>query len=85
LVFELLVLAVNSWAQPHNPILENLAKTYGLDLWDQVEAVRYTFNLDIPHVKLSRTWTWEPKTNQVTSRGKTKMASRSRLPTSAPS
>jgi hypothetical protein len=72
LVFELLVLAVNSWAQPHNLILEKLAKTYGLDSWDQVEAVRYTFNLDIPQVKLSRTWTWGPKTDQVIYEGKEK-------------
>jgi len=72
LVLELLVLAINSWAQPHNRILEKLAKTYGLDSLDQVEAVRYTFNLDIPQVKLSRTWTWESKTNQVTYEGKDK-------------
>jgi len=72
LVFGVLVLAATSWAQQHNPILEKLAKTYGLDSWDQVEAVRYTFNLDIPGVKLSRSWTWEPKTNQVTYEGKDK-------------
>jgi hypothetical protein len=70
LAFGLLVLAATSWAQQHNPILEKLAKTYGLDSWDQVEAVRYTFNLDIPGVKLSRSWTWEPKTNKVTFEGK---------------
>ena len=38
---------------------------------DQVEAVRYTFNLDIPKSN-SRTWTWEPKTNRVTYAGKDK-------------
>ena len=72
LVSGLLVLAANSWAQQHNPILEKLAKTYGLDSWDQVEAVRYTFNVDIPALKASRSWTWEPKTNQVTFEGKDK-------------
>ena len=72
LVFGLLVLAANSWAQQHNPILEKLAKTYGLDSWDQVEAVRYTFNIDIPVLKASRTWTWEPKTNQITYEAKDK-------------
>jgi len=66
----LLVLAVSSWAQQHNPTLEKLAKTYGLDSWDQVEAVRYTFNIDIPVLKASRSWTWEPKTNQITFEGK---------------
>jgi len=72
LVLGLVVLAVNSWAQQHNPTLEKLAKTYGLDSWDKVEAVRYTFNIDIPVLKASRTWTWEPKTNQITFEGKDK-------------
>lgn len=72
LAFGLLVLAATSWAQQHNPILEKLAKTYGLDSWDQVEAVRYTFNVQFPGVTASRSWTWEPKTNQVTFEGKDK-------------
>ena len=72
LVFGLLVLAVNSWAQQHNPTLEKLAKTYGIDSWDKVDAVRYTFNIDIPVLKAARSWTWEPKTNQITYEAKDK-------------
>ena len=73
LVFGLLVLATTSWAQQHNPILEKLAKTYGLDSWDQVEAVRYTWNGEITGLfKASHAWTWEPKTNQITFEGKDK-------------
>jgi hypothetical protein len=73
-IFGLLIVTANSWAQQHNPALEKLAKTYGLDSWDQVEAVRYTFNLDVPALKLnlSRKWEWEPKTSQVTFEGKDK-------------
>jgi hypothetical protein len=68
LVFGLLVLAAPSWAQTRPPILEQLAKIYGLDSYGQIEAVRYTFNLELPALKvnLARTWTWEPKTGQVT-------------------
>lgn len=70
LIFGPLVLAVSSWAQQHSPIAEKLAKTYGLDSWDQVEAVRYTWNGEITGLfKASRTWTWEPKTNKVTFEG----------------
>jgi hypothetical protein len=70
LIFGLLVLAATSWAQQHNPITEKLAKTYGLDSWDQVEAVRYTWNGEVTGLfKASRTWTWEPKTNKVTFEG----------------
>ncbi len=67
-VFGLLFLTGASRAQTRPPDVEQLAKTYGLDSWGQIDAVRYTFNLDIPTLKLtlSRTWTWEPKTGNVT-------------------
>jgi len=72
LVF-VLVLAATSWAQTRPPILEQIAKTYGLDSYGQIEAIRYTFNLDIPGLfKLSRTWEWEPKTGKVSYEGKDK-------------
>jgi len=71
LIFGLLVLTVNSWAQQRPPILEQIAKTYGIDSWDKIEAIRYTWNGEITGLfKLSRTWTWEPKTNKVTFEGK---------------
>ena len=70
LVLGLLVLATTSWAQQHNPITEKLAKTYGLDSWDQVEAVRYTWNGEITGLfKASHAWTWEPKTNRISFEG----------------
>src|SRR5216684_3191318 len=74
LAFVVLVLATTSRAQTRPPIAEQLAKTYGLDSFGQIEAIRYTFNLQIPVFKLdlSRTWTWEPKTGQVTYEGKDK-------------
>src|ERR1700730_11230942 len=74
LFFEVLLLAGTSPAQTRPPIVEELAKTYGLDSYGQIEAVRYTFNLQLPalHVNLSRTWTWEPKTGQVSYEGKDK-------------
>ena len=74
LFFGVLVLAPNSWAQKRPPILEQLAKTYGLDSYGQVEAIRYTFNLQLPALKLdlSRSWEWEPKTGKVSYEGKDK-------------
>ena len=67
-----LVLAATSWAQKRPPILEQVAKTYGLDSFGQVDAIRYTFNLQFPGVNLSRTWVWEPKTGKVSYEGKDK-------------
>ncbi len=67
-----LVLAATSWAQARPAIAEQIAKTYGLDSWDQIEAIRYTWNAQFPGVNVSRTWTWEPKTGRVTFEGKDK-------------
>src|SRR5580700_1922050 len=72
LVTGLLILASSSWAQNRPPIVEKLAKNYGLDSWDQVQAIRYSFNLTFPGVNLSRSWEWEPKTGKVTYEGKDK-------------
>jgi len=70
----MLLLAGTSRAQTRPPIVEQLAKTYGLDSFGQLDAIRYTFNLELPALKvsLSRTWTWEPKTGQVTYEAKDK-------------
>ncbi len=68
-----LVPARNSWAQKRPPILEQIAKTYGLESWDQIQAIRYTWNREVPGVlKLSHVWEWEPKTNKVSYEGKDK-------------
>ena len=74
LFFGLLLVVGIARAQTRPPVVEELAKTYGLDSWGQIDAVRYTFNLQLPalNVNLSRTWTWEPKTGQVTYEAKDK-------------
>jgi hypothetical protein len=72
LVFGVLVLAATSWAQQRPPIVEKLAKTYGLDSFGQIDAIRYTFNVQFPGRNISQTWIWEPKTGQVTFEGKDK-------------
>lgn len=51
---------------------EQLAKTYGLDSFDQIEAIRYTWNAQFPGANISRAWVWEPKKNQVSFTGKDK-------------
>jgi len=73
LAFGVLVLSATSWAQTRPPILEQVAKTYGLDSFGQIEAIRYTFNAEITGLfKASRAWEWEPKTGKVTFEGKDK-------------
>jgi hypothetical protein len=67
-----LVLAATSCSPKRPSVAEQLAKTYGLDSWGQIDAVRYTFNLEFPGLKLSRTWEWNPKTGTVSYEGKDK-------------
>jgi hypothetical protein len=54
-------------------IAEQIAKAYGLDLWGQVETLRYTWNIELPGGKtISNKWEWSPKTNTVSFEGKDK-------------
>jgi hypothetical protein len=49
-----------------------MAKAYGIESWDKIDAIRYTFTVQFPGVNVSRSWIWEPKTNQVSYEGKDK-------------
>ncbi len=72
LVLGVVVFAATSWAQKRPLISEQVAKTYGLDSFGQIEGIRYTFNADFGKVKLSRTWVWEPKADRVSYEGRDK-------------
>lgn len=67
-----LVLSPSLWAQERPPILEKVAKTYGLDSWNQIEAIRYTWHIEFGPFKAARSWEWEPKTTKVSYEGKDK-------------
>jgi hypothetical protein len=69
-VAALCALSATSVAQQRAPIAAQIGKAYGVDSFDQIEAIRYTFS--IPEVKLSRSWVWEPKTDTVSYDGKDK-------------
>lgn len=72
LIFWGLDVGATSWAQARSPIAKQIAKTYGLDSFGQIEAIRYTFNLELPGRSVSRSWVWQPKTGQVSYAGKDK-------------
>jgi len=66
----LLIIPAISEAQQRDPILDQIAKTFGVDSWDKVEAVRYTWNGEITGLfKAAHKWEWEPKTNKVSYEG----------------
>ena len=66
------LLAGTSGAQTRSAVAEQIAKAYGLDSFGQVEAIRYTFNLELSGKNISRSWVWEPKTGRVSYEGKDK-------------
>jgi hypothetical protein len=45
-----------------------IAKAYGLDGWDTVEELHYTFNIAAGERKVRRSWIWRPKDRRVTFR-----------------
>jgi hypothetical protein len=65
LVFTVAVLASMSWAQTRPPILEKVAKAYGLDSWAQIEAIRYTWNKAVPGGNVAHSWEWEPNESLI--------------------
>jgi hypothetical protein len=65
-----LVVGPNSWTQQRAPILDQIAKTYGIDSWDQVEGIRYTWKGEITGLfKAAHKWEWEPKTGKISYEG----------------
>ncbi|MBV8212606.1 MAG: hypothetical protein JOZ08_05200 [Verrucomicrobia bacterium] len=63
------------------PAAEEMAKTYGLDSWGQIEGIRYTWNAEVPGavkpfdggagtILISHTWEWDPKTGTISYEGK---------------
>src|SRR5260370_32483353 len=72
LVFGLLGLVSASWSQNCPPAAEKIAQAYGIDSFEQIDAVRSTFNIDFPGLKVAQSWIWEPKADRVTYEGKDK-------------
>jgi hypothetical protein len=68
----LLMLPATSMAQQSPPIAQQIAKAYGVDSFGQIEAIRYTWNVESPNGKVSHAWEWSPKTDTVSYEGKDK-------------
>ena len=68
----LLALPMASRAQD-TPIAQQVAKTFGIDSFGQIETMRYTWNVDFPDGrKIANKWEWSPKTDTVSYEGKDK-------------
>lgn len=55
------------------PIAHEVAKTFGIDSFGQIESMRYTWNAEFPDGrKIANKWEWSPKTDTVSYEGKDK-------------
>jgi hypothetical protein len=72
LIIFVLGLASASWSQKCPAAAEKIAQAYGIDSFGQIDAVRSTFNIDFPGLKVAQSWIWEPKADRVTYEGKDK-------------
>lgn len=49
--------------------MQKIAKSAGLEKFGSVESLSYTFKADLGERKIARSWTWQPKSGQVTLHG----------------
>ena len=75
LAFGSLILAATTKAQTRPPILEQVAKAYGLDSWDNITAIRYTWHAQFPGVDVSARGLGSPRPTRFPMRGKIKTVS----------
>jgi hypothetical protein len=57
--------------KPVEPVKEltaaqKIAEAHGINHWNKVTELKFTFNVDKDSTHYDRTWVWKPKTNQVT-------------------
>lgn len=52
---------------PSKNIAEKIAHAHGYDNWKSVNEFTFTFNVDRDSLHIERSWSWKPKTNEVTS------------------
>lgn len=80
-ISSILGLAASCGAGEIPPAAQAMAKTYGLDSWDQIEGIRYTWNAEFPGavkpfdggsgtITISHKWEWDPKTGTISYEGK---------------
>lgn len=47
-------------------IVEKIVQAHGLEHWNSVSKIDFTFNVDRGETHFERSWKWQPKTNMIT-------------------
>ena len=48
-----------------NSIAKKIAQAHGIDYWDRVTQIAFTFNVDKDTTHSDRSWVWKPKSNDI--------------------
>jgi hypothetical protein len=73
LAFSMLLALPAASRAEDTPIAQEVAKTFGIDSFGQIEGMRYTWNIELPDGrKIANKWEWSPKTDTVSFDGKDK-------------
>lgn len=71
MVFAAAVLVIGACATPGptpeemRQIRSDIGAAYNVADFDRVEAIQFTFNVQLPQARVARTWTWWPADNRV--------------------
>lgn len=49
-------------------VAEKIAQAYGIENWDNVNTITFSFNVKKDSTLFKRSWDWSPKTNDITLR-----------------
>jgi len=53
-------------SSPPADTAEHIARAYGIDQFEKIDAVRYTFNVQVKSRQIRRAWVWEPDSDRIT-------------------
>lgn len=59
------ILACSTKKSKEQSILEKIASAHGFENWKNINEIQFTFNVDRDTTHFERSWTWNPKTNNV--------------------
>src|SRR5438132_12393279 len=76
----LLLFPATSWGQQLPPVAEQMAKTYGLDSFGQIEGIRFTFDAELLVSNFLAPGNGTRRPTRSLTKGKIRKANRSRLP-----
>ncbi len=55
----------DSSTKENTTVLEKIATAYGINQWQDVDKLRYTFNVNRDSSHFERSWEWSPKTGKI--------------------